>query len=173
MAKYVALLRGVNVGGARKLPMAELRTLLESIDLEDVQTYIQSGNVVFTAKKKVTPKRLEAAIAEQFGIEPAVVLRTPEDLRSVVEHNPFPKADTGQLHVGFMASEPPKKSVAGLDGGPFAPDEFVVRGTELYLHLPNGMGRTKLPPYLDRRLKVPTTYRNWRTITKLIELAAD
>ena len=92
-------------------------------------------------------------------------------MQQVVKDNPFPNAATSELHVGFMARQPGKQSVAGLDGEPYRPDEFVVRGSEVYLRLPNGMGRSKLPPYLDRRLKVPTTYRNWKTIAKLIELA--
>lgn len=173
MPRYVALLRGVNVGGKNKVPMADLRTLVESLGHTDVSTFIQSGNVIFTSSKVVTPKSLEAAIAKQFGIQSRVVLRTKAELGKILKANPFTRADTSKLHVGFMVEKPPASVVKALDVDEFLPDEFAVHATELYLHLPNGMGRAKLPPYLDRRLKVVTTVRNWNTVTKLLELASD
>jgi uncharacterized protein (DUF1697 family) len=169
--KYVGLLRGVNVGGKNKVAMAELRTLVESLGHSDVSTFIQSGNVIFATKRAITPASLESAIAKTFGIDISVVLRTVPELAKVVTTNPFGSADTSKLHIGFMTKKPPAAVVKTLDGDEFAPEQFVIKGTELYLHLPNGMGRTKLPAYLDRRLKVPTTVRNWNTVTKLLELA--
>ena len=171
MPIYVALLRGVNVGGARKLPMAELRALVESLGCTRVSTYIQSGNVVFSAGKPVAPATLEVAIADRFGLDVAVMLRTPAQLEHVLEANPFPDADRSRLHVGFMAKRPNTATVAGLEADRFVPDEFAVEGAEVYLHLPAGMGRTKLPDYLVRRLAVPVTVRNWNTVGKLAELA--
>jgi uncharacterized protein (DUF1697 family) len=171
LAKYVALLRGVNVGGRNKLPMKDLRALLESLGHGEVETFIQSGNVIFTATKAVTPKSLESAIAKQFALDITVVIRTPRELAAVVKANPFPRADTSTLHVGFMAKKPAAATVAKLDAERFLPDEFAIRGCELYLHVPSGMGRAKLPGYLDRQLKVPTTVRNWNTVRKLIELS--
>ena len=173
MPRYIGLLRGVNVGGKNKLPMAELRALFESLDHTKVSTFIQSGNIVFTTAKPITANSLERAIAKQFGINPTVMLRTPQELRKVVKSNPFGTVDPAKLHVGFMAQKPPAAALAKLDAERFLPDEFAVRGRELYLHLPNGMGRTKLPPYLDRQLKIPTTVRNWNTVNKLLELAAQ
>jgi uncharacterized protein (DUF1697 family) len=173
MPRYVALLRGVNVGGKAKVSMAELRALFESLGHREVVTYIQSGNIVFTTGRAVTAKRLEAAIAGELGIDTTVVVRTRSELERVVKNNPFPKVDTTKLHVGFMAKKPAAAVVAKIDADRFAPDEFAVRGCDLYLHLPNGMGRSKLPPYLDRQLKIPTTVRNWNTVTKLLELAAE
>ena len=85
--------------------------------------------------------------------------------------NPFRSADPSKLHVGFMAEKPSAAAVAKLDKKRFLPDEFTVNSAELYLHLPNGMARTKLPGYLDRQLKIPTTVRNWNTVNKLIELS--
>jgi uncharacterized protein (DUF1697 family) len=166
----VALLRGVNVGG-RKLPMAELRELVESLGYDDVRTYIQSGNLLFRTAKPPRPAVLEAAIEERFGLPVDVILRSPANLASVVKRNPFPRAESSKLHVGFMASKPTASVVGAIDGRPFLPDEFAVVGTELYLHLPHGMARTKLPDYVVRRLKIPTTVRNWNTVTKLVELA--
>ncbi|MBW3556092.1 MAG: DUF1697 domain-containing protein [Actinobacteria bacterium] len=101
----------------------------------------------------------------------AVVLRSHEDFEQIVEANPFPDAATGTLHVGFMAAAPPEAAIAGLDRERFLPDEFVIAGSEVYLHLPEGMARTKLPGYLDPRLEVATTIRNWNTVAKLLDLA--
>lgn len=171
MPRYVALLRAVNVGGRNKVPMAELRDLFESLGHADVSTFIQSGNVLFTARASVTPKSLETAISKRFHVDTTVVLRTPSELEKVVKANPFARANTSKLHVGFMMQQPSAAVVSELDAERFRPEEFAIRGRELYLHLPNGMGRSKLPAYLDRQLAIPTTVRNWNTVTKLIELA--
>lgn len=152
--------------------MTELRSIVESLGHTDVSTFIQSGNVIFTSRRAVTPKSLEAEIESELGIDIAVVLRTAPELGTVVTANPFAHVDTAKLHVGFMAKKPAAAVVAKLETDQFAPEEFIIQRSELYLHLPNGMGRAKLPAYLDRRLKVPTTVRNWTTVTKLLELAS-
>lgn len=171
MPTFVALLRSVNVGG-RKLPMAELHELAESIGYGDVRTFIQSGNVIFTAPKRPDPAAFEAALAKRFGMEVDVIVRSARDLAAALDRNPFSAADRSKLHVGFMAAKPAATNVRSIDTAPFAPDELAVVGTEVYFHLPNGLGRAKLPGYALRRLKVPTTIRNWNTVTKLAELAA-
>ena len=171
MPRHVALLRAVNVGGKNKVPMAELRDLFESLGHTNVSTFIQSGNVVFTTSRSVTPKSLETAIAKRFRVDTTVVLRTPSELEKVFRANPFARADASKLHVGFMTRKPAAAVVSKIDAARFRPEEFEIRGRELYLHLPNGMGRSKLPGYLDRQLKIPNTVRNWNTVTKLIELA--
>jgi uncharacterized protein (DUF1697 family) len=168
---YVGLLRGVNVGGKNKLAMADLRSLVESLGHTDVTTYIQSGNIVFTSAKAVAPPGLEEAIKAEFGLDVTVVLRTPAELAKVVKTNPFAREDVSKVHVGFMTRKPAKAVVAKVDAARFEPEEFAVRGAELYLYLPNGMGRAKLPDYVGRQLKVPTTVRNWNTVLKLLELA--
>ena len=165
------MLRAVNVGGRNKVAMGELRSLLESLGHTDVSTYIQSGNVVFTAAAPVEPAVLEAAIADRFGLAIDVVVRTAAELRQVVAANPFPDADLSTLHVGFMVREPTPGALGALDHERFRPDEFAFHRCEVYLHLPDGMGRAKLPGYLDRQLKIPWTARNWNTILKLLELA--
>jgi uncharacterized protein (DUF1697 family) len=165
------LLRGINVGGKNKVAMSELRALVESLGHTDVTTFIQSGNVVFTTGKSITPGSLETAIAKRLGIHITVVLRAARELERVVESNPFKGVDQSKLHVGFMAKKPSAPAVRTLDGERFRPEEFAIRGSELYLHLPTGMGRAKLPAYIDRQLKIPTTVRNWATVTKLVELA--
>lgn len=153
------------------VPMAELRSLVTSLGHSDVRTYIQSGNIVFTSDTRVSPETLETAIATAFGIQIDVMLRTPGELKKVLEANPFPTVDSSALHVGFMKVEPPREVVARLEPEQFLPERFAIKGKERYLFLPAGMGRTKLPAYLDRQLKIPTTVRTWKTVMKLVDLA--
>src|SRR5262249_11565840 len=120
--RYVALLRSVNVGG-RSLSMATLREVCERLGHTDVSTYIQIGNLLFTAKRAVAPKSLEAAIAKEFGIDVPVILRTASDVARVIEGDPFPKADRSKVHVGFMATKPTAAAVEKIDHDRFLPEE--------------------------------------------------
>jgi uncharacterized protein (DUF1697 family) len=165
MARNVALLRGINVGGKNKVAMADLRELFVGLGGTDVETYIQSGNVVFAGV--LDPAEIEAAVREGFGLDLRVIVRTHDELARAVAGNPFPDADPKALHVGFLAGDPPDVE---LELEPFHPEDAVVRGRELYLHLPNGVGRSKLPAYVDRQLRTPTTVRNWRTVATLLDL---
>jgi uncharacterized protein (DUF1697 family) len=153
------------------VPMAELRALFEALGCTDVRTYIQSGNVVFTSPAPLATNHVEAAIIARFGFDVTVMLRSAAAIKKVVKANPFPDADRSKLHVGFMSGKPSVAAMADLDAERFLPEQFVVHGTELYVHLPNGIGNTKLLAYLDRQLRIPTTVRNWNTVTKLVELA--
>jgi uncharacterized protein (DUF1697 family) len=172
---YVALLRGINVGGKAKIPMAALRDTCAGAGCDDVVTYIQSGNVVLKSRLTADKLRsaLEAAIAEEFGFNPAVMVRTAKELASVVDRNPYAGADDKTVHVGFLHAAPnaaTKKCLATID---CAPEELTVAGRDVYLHLPNGMGRAALPVQMERCLRpTPITVRNWRTVTKLVELSA-
>ena len=172
---YVALLRGINVGGKAKVPMAALRDVCRSAGCEDVATYIQSGNVVLTSKLSAEKLRtaLEAAIAAEFGFTPAVMIRTAKEMAAVVDRNPYPGTDEKALHVGFLHAPPDattKKCLAAID---CAPEEVTAVGRDLYLHLPGGVGRAALPVKLERCLRPrPVTVRNWRTVTKLVELSS-
>jgi uncharacterized protein (DUF1697 family) len=175
VAKLVALLRGVNVGGKAKVPMPELRSLVSELGLEDVTTYIQSGNVVFRtgASANDVAGRIERAIAAGFGLDVTVIVRTPAQLRAVAKGNPFlaDESDPLKLHVVFLRERPPAGAGSRLDPERSPPDRFHLRGRELYLHLPNGAGRSKLTnDYLERRLGVRATARNWKTLLKLIDL---
>lgn len=152
------------------MEMAALCSCFESLGYVDVRTYIQSGNVLFTSEVPPTPAELAAAIRAHFSIMTTVVLRTQKELERAIANNPFSRADPAHLHVGFMAQKPPADKVAGVDQDRFLPERFSVVDSELYLCLPDGMGRAKLPSYLDRQLKVPTTVRNWNTVNKLLEL---
>jgi uncharacterized protein (DUF1697 family) len=172
MARYVALLRGINVGGHAKVPMAALRQTCESIGCTGVATYIQSGNVVLDSPLDAAKLRgeLEKAIAEQLGVSPVVVIRTHAELDEVITANPFPTADTGHLHVGFLTEPPDESTLAGLE---HPQEKLAVRGAHVYFLLPNGMGRAKLPELYGRRVKIPTTVRNWRTLVKMHEMSAE
>ena len=173
---FVALLRGINLAGRNRVSMPELRSALESMGLEDVVTYIQSGNVVFrsrTASAQSLAAGIEGQVAERFGVDAAVILRTPTELAKVAAGNPFLRggADPSRLHVLFLSGRPGKKAAAQLDPARSPPDELRLEGREIYLHLPNGFGRSKLTvDYFERRLGVAATGRNWRTVTKLVAL---
>lgn len=173
MSTTVALLRGVNVGGRNRLAMGDLVALFESLGLRDVRTYIQSGNVLFSSGRGVTADRLSAAIGQRFGLSAAVVLRRADELARVVAGNPFGSSAPETLHVGFLERAPAPSVTASLDPNSWAPEEFALVGTEVYLRLPNGMGRAKLPSALERSLKTAITFRNWRTLRTLAELAAS
>jgi uncharacterized protein (DUF1697 family) len=172
---YVALLRGINVGGRSKVPMAVLREVCASVGCDDVVTYIQSGNVVLRSPMGADELRaaLEAAIAGEFGFNPALMIRTAKEMAAVVTRNPFPAADQKTLHVGFLHAAPDaatKKCLAALD---CAPEELAPVRREIYLHLPDGVGRANLPVRMERCLRpTPITVRNWRTVTKLAELSS-
>ena len=178
MPRYVALLRGVNVGGRNKVPMAELRLLVESLGCTGVATVIQSGNVVFTARRPVRSERLQDAIAGRFGVRTPVILRTASEVVAVAEHPLFPDLDPATVHVGFLAESPTveaatavETTAAAVEGASFGTERFALDGTEVYLHLPGGMARARLPSHLERHLGVPLTIRNWATVTKLADLA--
>lgn len=177
MNTFVALLRGINVGGKNKLPMSELKELFSSLGFEDVVTYVQSGNVVFRSRARGTQRvaaSIEEGIADTFGISVTVLLRTQAELEQIAGGNPFlsgEAADHSKLHVVFLDRRPKAAAVAQLDPDRSPPDEFSVRGSEVYLHLPRGAGRSKLTiDYFERRLGVRATARNWKTLTKLLEL---
>jgi uncharacterized protein (DUF1697 family) len=173
--RYVALLRGINVGGNNLLPMKDLALMFATAGCTDVRTYIQSGNVIFQAPAGA-PKIAEtiaANIEKRFGFRVPMILRTSQQLRKIIRDNPFLATATDQkvLYVYFLAHAPNAQVIAGLDPGRSAPDAFHVRGQEIYLHLPNGMGRSKLTnAYFDSKLSTTCTARNWATVLKLAEM---
>lgn len=175
----IALLRGINVGGKNRLPMDDLRRIFREAGCDRVETYIQSGNVVFEAGAEAADRvadRVAEAIADEFGHDVPVVTRSRSEFEAVVEDNPFlaAGADPKLLHVAFLAEAPDEGAVEDLDLDRFPPDEFVVRGRDVFLCCPNGMARTKLTNrYFDSRLGTTSTMRNWRTVLKLVEMARD
>jgi uncharacterized protein (DUF1697 family) len=169
---YVAMLRGINVGGHAKVAMADLRASFAEMGFDDVESYIQSGNVVFrSSKSPVTlPSTIERTLDAAFGHGIKVVVRTHAQLVAVVGHNPLlgGRRDAAKLHVSFLASKPAPSRVGALDTGGFLPDEFLVSEREVYLHCPGGYGRTKLNnAFFERALGVVATTRTWNTVTTL------
>ena len=159
--------------------MKDLIALFANAGCHDVKTYIQSGNVVFSAGAELAarvPELIAAAIHDHFGYHVPVVLRSADDIADIVSCNPFlgPDSDITKLHVGYLANLPSKNNVARLDPNRSPSDEFVVRGREIYLHCPNGLARTKLTnAYFDSKLKTTSTMRNWKTTVKLLELVTN
>jgi uncharacterized protein (DUF1697 family) len=175
--RYVALLRSVNIGGYGRLPMSELRASFEKLGYDDVTTYIQTGNVLFSVSLKSEPKivnAIEERLDEDFGESPAVILRSVPELLRVGEASPFARsgANPARHHVTFLASAPTKAVLAAFDPPPSGNDEVVVEGREVYVHTPEGYAGTKYTgTFLERRLGVVSTTRNWNTVTKLCALA--
>jgi uncharacterized protein (DUF1697 family) len=177
MATWIALLRGVNVGGRSTLPMAELRELLADAGCADVRTYIQSGNAVFRAEEDDRGRlaeRIAGSIEGARGFRPAVMLLTAEELGEAVAGNPFPEAEGAPttLHLLFLASVPEDPDLAALEAAARGGERFALRGQVLYLLLPDGLGRSKLAAAAGPALApVEATARNWRTVVKLAEMA--
>lgn len=175
MQTIIALLRGVNVGGHARVPMADLREVATGLGLADVRTYLQSGNLLFTAGGPATSLagELERAIAEAFGVDTTVILRSAGELAAAAAANPFPQvvAEPTKLHVAFLAGTPADERVAGLDRQRFLPDTFEIHGREVYIHYPDGAGRSKLGlNHFERGLATRATARNWKTVTNLLAM---
>ena len=172
---WVALLRGVNVGGRNRVPMAELRRVFEDAGCGSVTTYIQTGNVLFTKRasdRTRLARRLETAVEGAFGVPSIVVLRTCEELFELERSHPF-GADTSNTFVSFLAAEPDPEQARRLTDLDVGPDEVKVVGSDVFVRYPNGVQGARLSAaQLERRVGVPGTMRNWRTVTKLAELAA-
>jgi len=167
MAGWVALLRGINVGGRSTVPMAGLRGLFEDAGFESVRTHINSGNVLFEGSKPDRAK-LEAAVKETFGVPAVVVLRSFAELRKVVAAPPFGD-DVSHTFVAFLADKPrdAARKLAALEAGE---DDYVLKGRQLFLRYPGGVRDAKLSgPRLEQAIG-PATVRNWNTVTKLAEL---
>jgi uncharacterized protein (DUF1697 family) len=177
MTRYVVLLRGVNLGGRAKVSMAALRDTCLSIGCEDVATYIQSGNVVLRSDLEADAlrERLASAMADQLGVPATVMVRTAAQVARVIRDNPFPEADPGTLHVAFLSSSPDGGAEARLTAASLTAEAVAIRGAQLYLYLPKGLGRSKLAAAVinPKRLGVAATVRNWRTVNRLVEMSAS
>jgi uncharacterized protein (DUF1697 family) len=174
--RHIALLRGVNVGGKNRLAMADLGAAFERAGCSGVRTYIQSGNVVFEAAKAAARKAagaVGAILREEYGIDSPVIVRTAKEFAGVISSVPFrgAQADAGSLHVAFLAAKPGAARGAALVPDRSPGDVYRLVGREVYLHLPNGVAKTKITnAYLDRTLGTVSTMRNWRTVLRLGEM---
>jgi len=171
MAAWIALLRGVNVGGKR-LPMAELREELADMGLENVRTYIQSGNAVFDASAEVARDLVSALpprIEERFGFRPRLLVLSADDLRGAISANPYPEAEAQPktLHLYFLAERPEAADIEGLNTLRAKTERWHLEGRVFYLHAPDGHGTSKLAARAEKLLGVDATARNLRTVRQL------
>jgi uncharacterized protein (DUF1697 family) len=173
---WIALFRGINVVGNNILPMKELKALLEQNQCVDVQTYIQSGNVVFRSRladAARVERRLADAVTKARGFEPRVMALKPSELARAAAGNPFPQAtdDPARVHLFFLDASPSRPDIEGLDAICTATERYTLKGRVFYLYTPDGFGPSKLAKRAERLLGVAATARNWRTVTTLIEMA--
>ncbi len=178
MRTYVALFRGINVGGKNILPMRDLITLLENLGSRNVKTYIQSGNAVFKHDQEdasLLSNKIAAAIKKRHGFEPRVLLLGLEQIERAVQSNPFPESesDPKTLHVHFLASDPTNPDLGDLERIKGDSERFALKDGFFYLHAPEGIGRSKLAANAERLLGVATTVRNWRTVCKVLAIATE
>ncbi len=180
MESYIALLRGINVSGQKKIKMADLRTLLGKLPFEEVQTYVQSGNIVFKAPEKnvsKVEKMIEKAIQDAYDFEVPILVKTPVELKHVLENNPFlnnPETATERLYMTFLKEEPVAERIEKLQEVDYSPEDYRLEGKDLYFFAPNGYGRAKMNNnFFEKKLKVVATTRNWRTVNKLYEMSQD
>lgn len=178
MRTFIALLRGINVGGHGTLPMRELVELLENSGCTNISTYIQSGNVVLQHDTE-TPAKLARAISQAIekarGFSPHILLLEPSELQQIAVQNPYPEAeaDPKSLHLGCLDSSPNAPNLSKLESLKTECERFHLGEKVFYLHAPGGVGRSKLAANAEKLLGVPMTVRNWRTITKLLEMVAE
>ena len=176
METYIALFRGVNVGGSHKLPMKELKLLLERNGCCDVQTYIQSGNAIFrsaVSDVERLAKQISVAVSKSHGFAPQVLLLTRADLEKAAAANPFPEAreHPQSVHLFFLTESPAKADLKGCEAIKAKTERFALKGNVFYLHTPDGFGSSKLAQRAEKLLAVPSTARNWRTVTTLVDMA--
>ena len=175
MNTYISMLRGINVSGHNKIKMEELKNLYETLGFSNVQTYIQSGNVVFKSSDTNISKlinKIEQKIKKSFSFYVPVLIRTKNDLQKLIANNPFTKKDSSKLYITFLSDTPIQSAVDEITKIKDISEEFIISGKEIYLFYPNGYGKSKLTNnYFERKLKLSATTRNWKTVNKLLELA--
>lgn len=178
MQRWLALFRGINVGGKNSLPMARLKGYLESIQLTNIKTYIQSGNVVFDSASK-SAKSVHSAILsrieEEHSFCPQLLLLKKDELQIAIDRNPFPEAasEPQSLHFCFLEELPKQLNFKAIDQSRSPTERYELVDRVFYLHAPDGVGRSKLAATVERHLAVMTTARNYRTVEKLMGLSQD
>jgi uncharacterized protein (DUF1697 family) len=176
MTTIIALLRGINVGGHNRLPMRDLVTILQEIGLQHVQTYIQSGNVVFETDSTdlvALSEQIGAAVAKNHGFSPFVMLLTLSDFQAAIAANPFPDGEEApkSLHFFFMDQAPDHPDLSKLEAIKTESERYELIDKVFYLYAPDGIGRSKLAAKVGKGWDVTMTARNWRTVSKLMEMA--
>jgi uncharacterized protein (DUF1697 family) len=178
MKTYISMLRGINVSGQKKIKMEGLKELYESLGFENVQTYIQSGNVIFECPDRNATElknRIEGSIIAAFGYPVAVLIRTTSEFQRLIENNPLlgeKNRDATKLHVTFLSDIPEECLIENIKESKAESEDFSIAGREIYLYCPEGYGRTRMSNnFFEKKLKVAATTRNWKTVNKLLELA--
>ncbi|MBV6647454.1 MAG: DUF1697 domain-containing protein [Cyclobacteriaceae bacterium] len=176
MESYIALLRGINVSGQKKIKMDELRALMSKAGLQKVQTYIQSGNIIFQSEDKSADElssTIQQAIFDTYQFEVPTLIKKPEDLQKAVDENPFIDKDQSRLYLTLLEAQPQAEKLSLLKSISHDPEEWVIEKDVIYFFSPQGYGRAKMNNnYFEQKLKVKATTRNWKTINKLVEMAA-
>lgn len=177
MIKYVAILRGINVAGKNKILMKDLVQLFEQMGLANVETYIQSGNVVFSSKfadVQYLETRIESAIKEKFGFDVPTIILSETKLERTLKYNPYLEnktVDEDALHATFLRYEADHELVKEFETLDYSPDETIVTNDLVYVYCPNGYGKTKFNNgFIERKLKAQATTRNWKSISALLDL---
>jgi uncharacterized protein (DUF1697 family) len=178
MPTTIALFRGINVGGRNKLPMQALRTIIEKHGYTAVQTYVQSGNVVFESEPDAAQEfaeRVGEGIEKEHGFRPDIMVLSADELRAAVANNPFPEAEEApkSLHFYFLAGVPPQPDLDALQAIKKDSEAFQLLDKVFYLHAPEGIGRSRLASRAEKLIGVPATARNWNTVRKLLAMAGD
>jgi uncharacterized protein (DUF1697 family) len=178
MHTYIALFRGINVGGKNTLPMKDLASIFEILGASNAKTYIQSGNVVFQIASKDSSrfaKRLGIAIKERRGFEPHILVIEPSEVETAMANNPFPEAESApsSLHLGFLACAPENPDLKQMESLKQDSERFCLIDRIFYLHAPEGVGRSKLAARCEKLLGVPMTDRNWNTVCKLKKMVTQ
>jgi len=176
--RYISILRGINVGGNRKILMKDLKVLFEKLGFANVETYIQSGNVIFESDLKLSTADLEQniqqAITETFGFDVPVIVRTADEWDKSIVNNPFWKekdADIDRLHLTCLKEIPSPELLEKIKLSQFLPDRYEIIGKDVFIFCAAGYGTSKLVnPFFESKLKVPATTRNWKTVMKLHEM---
>ncbi len=180
MQTYITILRGINVSGHKLIKMEALRTMFNDMKFENVETYIQSGNIVFKtiqAKCNNLEKNISKKIVDEFKFEVPVLVKTLQEMAEVVKYNPFigkGKIDETKLHITFLSQEPEKSNIDKIENGAYANDKFVLTEKIVYLLCPSGYGNTKLNNnFFEKKLNVTATTRNWKTTKELLRIAEN
>lgn len=178
MNTYIALFRGINVGGKNLLPMRELVPLFEALGMRKVRTYIQSGNVVFEGEDVHAAKlsdQIGAAVKESYGFAAHLLILTPDELTVAIASNPYPEAesDPRTLHLTFLSSVPESPDLEALESIKRDSERFMLEGKVFYLHALEGVGRSKLASRIEKSLGVAGTARNWRSVCAIEAMATS
>ena len=179
MTRYISILRGINVGGKRKILMADLRELYQSLGFENIITYIQSGNVIFESKKKnansIFTKKIKEAIFEKYGFDVPVIIRSVEEIKSIFETNPFLQKEGVQVEnlcVTFLSEIPTDENLEKINTYDYSPDLFQIIENNAFIFIEGKYHKSKLTNnFFEKKLKVSATTRNWKTVKKLLELS--